>query len=118
MPPEPEACNRRKEKHMRNMNDILRQAQVMQNKIAKLQQEMGEHSYEASSGGGMVKAEVSGKQELRKLIIDPKALEGNDVEMLQDLILAAVNEAGRIARETMEREMSSISGGIKLPGLF
>ena len=102
---------------MRNMNDILRQAQVMQNKIAKLQQEMGEHSYEASSGGGMVKAEVSGKQELRKLIIDPKALEGNDVEMLQDL-LAAVNEAGRIARETMEREMSSISGGIKLPGLF
>ena len=103
---------------MRNMNDILRQAQVMQNKIAKLQQEMGEHSYEASSDGGMVKAEVSGKQELRKLIIDPKALEGNDVEMLQDLILAAVNEAGRIARETMEREMSSISGGIKLPGLF
>ena len=114
MPPEPEACNRRKEKHMRNMNDILRQAQVMQSKIAKLQQEMGEHSY----GGGMVKAEVSGKQELRKLVIDPKALEGNDVEMLQDLILAAVNEAGRIARETMEREMSSISGGIKLPGLF
>ena len=103
---------------MRNMNDILRQAQVMQSKIAKLQQELGEHSYEASSGGGMVKAEVSGKQELRKLIIDPKALEGNDVEMLQDLILAAVNEAGRIARESMEREMSSISGGIKLPGLF
>ena len=103
---------------MRNMNDILRQAQVMQNKIAKLQQEMGEHSYDACSGGGMVKAEVSGKQELRKLLIDPKALEGNAVEMLRDLILAAVNEAGRIARETMEREMSSISGGFKLPGLF
>ena len=103
---------------MRNMNDILRQAQVMQNKIARLQQEMGEQSFEASSGGGMVKAEVSGKQELRSLVIDPKALEGGDVEMLQDLILAAVNEAGRIARESIEREMNAISGGIKLPGIF
>lgn len=103
---------------MRNMNDILRQAQVMQSKLSKLQQEMAERSYEAASGGGMVKAEVSGKQELRKLIIDPKALEGGDVEMLQDLILAAVNEAGRIARETLEREMNAISGGIKLPGVF
>ena len=103
---------------MRNMNDILRQAQVMQSKQTKLQQEMAERSYEAASGGGMVKAEVSGKQELRRLTIDPKALEGGDVEMLQDLILAAVNEAGRIARETMEREMNNISGGIKLPGIF
>ena len=103
---------------MRNMNDILRQAQVMQQKIAKLQQEMGDHDFEAASGGGMVKAVVSGKQELRQLTIDPKALEGGDVEMLQDLIVAAVNEAGRIARESMEREMSSISGGIKLPGMF
>ena len=103
---------------MRNMNDILRQAQVMQSTLTQLQQEMAERSYEAASGGGMVKAEVSGKQELRKLTIDPKALEGGDVEMLQDLILAAVNEAGRIARETMEREMNNISGGIKLPGVF
>lgn len=103
---------------MRNMNDILRQAQVMQQKIAKLQQEMGDHDFEAASGGGMVKAVVSGKQELRRLTIDPKALEGGDVEMLQDLIVAAVNEAGRIARESMEREMSSISGGIKLPDMF
>ena len=103
---------------MRTMNDSLRQAQVMQSKLSKLQQEMAERSYEAASGGGMVKAEVSGKQELRKLTIDPKALEGGDVEMLQDLILAAVNEAGRIARETMEREMNNISGGIKLPGVF
>ena len=103
---------------MRNMNDILRQAQVMQHKLAKLQEEMGTQSYEATSGGGMVKAEVSGKQELRKLTIDPKALEGGDVEMLQDLIVAAVNEAGRIARESMEREMANLTGGIKLPGMF
>ena len=103
---------------MRNMNDILRQAQVMQHKLAKLQQEAAERNYEATSGGGMVKAVVSGKQELRSISIDPTALEGGDVEMLQDLILAAVNEAGRIARETLEREMSAISGGIKLPGVF
>lgn len=103
---------------MRNMNDILRQAQVMQNKLAKLQAELAEKTYEASSGGGMVKAEVTGKQELKKLVIDPAALENNDVEMLEDLITAAVNEALRIARETMEREMNAISGGIKLPGMF
>lgn len=103
---------------MRNMNDILRQAQVMQNKLTKLQAELAEKTYEATSGGGMVKAEVTGKQELKKLVIEPAALEGNDVEMLEDLIMAAVNEALRIARETMEREMNAISGGIKLPGMF
>lgn len=103
---------------MRNMNDILRQAQIMQGKIAKLQAELGERTFEAASGGGMVKAQVSGKQELRALTIDPKILEGGDVEMLQDLIVAAVNEAGRIARETAEREMSTISGGIHLPGIL
>jgi DNA-binding YbaB/EbfC family protein len=100
------------------MNDILRQAQVMQQKLAKMQQEAAEHVYEASSGGGMVRAEVSGKQDLVRLTIDPKALEGGDVEMLQDLIVAAVNEAGRIARETLEREMSAISGGIRIPGMI
>lgn len=101
---------------MRNMNDILRQAQVMQNKISRLQEEMASKTFEASSGGGMVKAEVSGKQELLKITIEPQATE--DVEMLQDLILAAVNEALRISRESMEREMTAISGGIKLPGMF
>lgn len=101
---------------MRNMNDILRQAQVMQNKIAKLQEEMGTKVFEASSGGGMVKAEVSGKQELLKLVIDQQVV--SDVEMLQDLVIAAVNEALRISRESMEREMTAISGGIKLPGMF
>lgn len=103
---------------MPNMNDILRQAQVMQNKLNKLQQEMASKSYEASSGGGMVKAVVSGKQELLNLVIDPSLLQGGDVEMLQDLVQAAVNEGLRIARENMEREMSAISGGIKIPGMF
>ena len=97
---------------MPNMNDVLRQAAVMQRKLSKRQEEA------ATNGGGMVKAVVSGKQELKSLSIDPKAVEGGDIEMLQDLIIAAVNEANRISRETLEREMSNLSGGIHLPGIF
>jgi DNA-binding YbaB/EbfC family protein len=103
---------------MKNMGDILRQAQVMQNKLSKLQQEMAVREMEASSGGGMVKARVSGRQELLGITIDPKTLEGGDVDMLQDLILAAVNEAMRISRESTEREMNALTGGIRLPGVF
>ena len=103
---------------MKNMGDILRQAQVMQNKLNKMQQEMGAREFEASSGGGMVTARVSGRQELVALTIDPKALEGGDVEMLQDLLLAAVNEALRIAKDSVEREMNALTGGIKLPGMM
>jgi DNA-binding YbaB/EbfC family protein len=103
---------------MKNMGDILRQAQVMQNKLSKLQQDMGAREFEATSGGGMVSARVSGRQDLLALVIDPKALESGDVEMLQDLVLAAVNEAMRIAKDSMEREMNALSGGIKLPGMF
>ena len=103
---------------MKNMGDILRQAQVMQGKLNKMQQEMGAKEFEASSGGGMVTARVSGRQELVALTIDPNALEGGDVEMLQDLILAAVNEALRIAKDSVEREMNALTGGIKLPGMM
>ena len=104
---------------MRNMNDILRQAQVMQNKLAKLQNELNERTYEASSGGGMVKAVVSGKQELRGLTIDPKALEGGDVEMLQDLVMAAVNEALRKGEANREETMNKMAPGMGgMGGLF
>ena len=103
---------------MRNMNDLVRQAGVMQNKIAKMQQEMAERTVEASSGGGMVKVVATGKQDTVSITIDPKALEGGDVEMLQDLVLTAVNEAVRIGRATMDREVSAITGGIKLPGII
>ena len=85
---------------MRNMNDLVRQAGVMQNKIAKLRQEMAERTVEASSGGGMVKVVATCKQDIVSITIDPKALEGGDVEMLQDLVLTA------------------ITGGIKLPGII
>ena len=101
---------------MPNMNDLLRQAQVMQNKVLKLQQEMAEKTVETSAGGGMVKVVMNGRQELQSLTIDPKALEGDDVEMLQDLILSAVNEGVRVTN--MEREMSNLTGGIRVPGMF
>lgn len=102
---------------MRNMNDLVRQAGVMQNKIAKMQQEMGERTVETSSGGGMVKVVATCKQEIKAITIDPAALEGGDVEMLQDLVLTAVNEALRVGRATMDREINAITGGIKLPGI-
>ena len=103
---------------MRNMNDLVRQAGVMQNKIAKMQQEMAERTVEASSGGGMVKVVATCKQDIVSITIDPKALEGGDVEMLQDLILSAVNEGVRVTRSNMEREMSNLTGGIRVPGML
>ena len=103
---------------MKNMNDLLRQAQVMQNKIAKLQQEMAEKEVEASAGGGMVKVVMNGRQEMKSITIDKAILESGDVEMLQDLVITAVNEAVRIGRANLDREMANISGGIPLPGMF
>ena len=99
---------------MRNMNDILRQAQVMQNKIAKLQQDLGEHSYEASSGGGMVSVTVTGNKDVKAIIINPACVDPDDVEMLQDLVLTAVNEALRTATKTVEDEIGKITGGLGL----
>ena len=103
---------------MKNMNDLLRQAQVMQNKIANLQQEMAEKDVEASAGGGMVKVVMNGRQEMKSITIDKAIMESGDTEMLQDLVITAVNEAVRIGRANLEREMANISGGIHLPGMF
>lgn len=103
---------------MKNMNDLLRQAQVMQNKIARLQQEMAEKEVEASAGGGMVKVVMNGRQEMKSITIDKAIMESGDTEMLQDLVITAVNEAVRIGRANLDREMANISGGIHLPGMF
>ena len=103
---------------MKNMNDLLRQAQVMQNKIARLQQEMAEKDVEASAGGGMVKVVMSGRQEMKSIVIDKAVMESGDNEMLQDLVMTAVNEAVRIGRANLEREMANLSGGIRIPGMF
>ncbi len=103
---------------MPNMNDIIRQANVMQNKLTKLQQQMASRTVEASSGGGMVKVVATCRQEIKSITIDPAALEGGDAEMLQDLVLTAVNEALRIGKADMEREMSALTGGLHLPGIM
>ena len=103
---------------MKNMNDLLRQAQVMQNKIARLQQEMAEKDVEASAGGGMVKVVMNGRQEMKSISIDKAVMESGDNEMLQDLVMTAVNEAVRVGRANLEREMANLSGGIRLPGMF
>lgn len=103
---------------MKNMNDLLRQAQVMQNKIARLQQEMAEKDVEASAGGGMVKVVMSGRQEMKSIVIDKAVMESGDNEMLQDLVMTAVNEAVRIGRANIEREMANLSGGLRIPGMF
>lgn len=103
---------------MKGMNDLLRQAQIMQNKMAKIQAESGESTVEGTSGGGMVKVVCKGKQELVSISIDKEAVNPEDMEMLEDLVLTAVNEALRQAREMMEREMNAITGGMKLPGMF
>ena len=103
---------------MKNMNDLLRQAQVMQNKIARLQQEMAEKDVEASAGGGMVKVVMNGRQELKSIVIDKAVMESGDNEMLQDLVMTAVNEAVRIGRANLERAMANLSGGLRSPGMF
>ena len=98
------------------MNDLVRQAQVMQNKMAKLQADMGDRTVEASAGGGMVKVSVNGRQEMKSISIDPQVI--GDIKMLQDLIVSAVNEANRIAKADMDREVAHLTGGIHLPGMF
>ena len=98
-----------------SMNDMIRQAQKMQQEMLKAQEELESKSYEATVGGGMVAAVVSGKKELASVTIDPEAVDPDDVEMLQDLIVAAVNEAMRKANEDAASQMSKLTGGMGLP---
>jgi DNA-binding YbaB/EbfC family protein len=102
-----------------DLGGLFRQAQELQEKIANAQQELGNRTVEASAGGGMVTAVVNGKLELVQIRIEPTLLEKPDAEMLQDLVVAAVNEGIRAARRLIEDEMGKLTGGlgIKLPGL-
>ena len=98
-----------------NMNSMLRQAQKMQQDMMKAQEELESKTYEAAAGGGVVTAVVSGKKELTQVTIDPEAVDPDDVEMLQDLIVAAVNAAMRKATEDAASSMSRLTGGLNLP---
>ena len=101
-----------------NMQQLMRQAQKLQQQMTKMQEELDAREFEATSGGGMVTAKVNGKRELLALTIKPEAVDPDDVEMLEDMVMAAVNEALRTAADTVEREMGKLTGGMGMPGLF
>lgn len=100
-----------------NMN-MIKQAQKMQQDMLKMQEEMESKEYDATAGGGMVKAVVNGKHEVLSLTINPEAVDPEDVEMLQDMVVAAVNEAMRKAEAEAAQNMSKLTGGLNLGGLF
>ena len=101
-----------------NMNNLMKQAQRMQRQMEEKQKEMEEKEWEATAGGGAVKATVDGKHHLVSLTINPDVVDPDDAEMLADLVMAAVNEAVRAAANDAEAKMGSVTGGMKMPGMF
>lgn len=103
---------------MKGMGDMMRQAQMMQKKMQQIQEDMGKRTVEATAGGGMVTVVATGSQDIVSVKIDKTVVDPTDVDMLQDLVLAAVNDALKKAREMQQSEMAAITGGLKIPGLF
>ena len=101
-----------------NMNAMIRQAQKMQDEISALQEEIEARDFTATAGGGAVTITMTGKKTIKSLEIKPEVVDPEDIEMLQDLIVSAINEAVNQVEETTETEMSKITGGVSLPGLF
>ena len=99
------------------MANLQRMAQQMQQEMARVQDELGRSTIDGSAGGGVVRATVTGKQELVSVTIDPTAVDPADVEMLQDLVVAAVNDALAGSRRLAEEKLSAVTGGLRLPGL-
>lgn len=100
------------------MAQLLKQANQMQSKMKKVQEELAARNYEGTSGGGAVKISVNGEHYIKSVTINPDVMKSGDVEMLQDLILAATNDAVKVARETSAKEMEKITGGMNIPGMF
>jgi len=105
-------------KGMGNMGKLMKQAQEMQAKMARVQEELEAREVEGTSGGGMVTVRMNGKQEVLGIKIKPEAVDPDDVEMLEDLVLAAIREARNHAEELMQTEMAKVTGGMNLPGMF
>jgi DNA-binding YbaB/EbfC family protein len=101
-----------------NLGNMMKQAQKMQLKMAEMQEQLKSETLEASAGGGMVRVVITGDMQIRELVIDPAAIDPDDVEMLQDMVAAAVNEAIRSAQELASRRMGEITGGMNVPGLM
>lgn len=103
---------------MKDMGKFLKQAQQVQQKIAGIQEELSDEVVEATAGGGMVKVAMSGSNEVLSITIDPEVVDPEDIEMLEELIVAAVNEARNEVEDMIKQRMGSITGGISIPGLF
>ena len=101
-----------------NMNQMIKQAQKMQEQMLKMQEEMESKSFEATAGGGAVRVVISGKRELQEIELKPEVVDPDDVEMLQDLIVAAVNEGLRKMEVDNASQMGQLTGGLNIPGLF
>lgn len=101
-----------------NMNQILKQAQKMQDNMQKMQQELEAKEFESSVGGGAVTVKVNGKKELLDINMKPEVVDPDDIEMLQDLVISAVNEALRKVDDAQSSQMSKMAGGMNIPGLF
>lgn len=102
----------------KNMNHLLKQAQQMQQKMSTLQKELEARELETSSGGGMIKIKVNGKQEILSLKIDRECVDPDDVEMLEELVKTAVNQAVKESQDMVSNAMSKVTGGLSIPGLF
>jgi len=100
------------------MGQLMKQANQMQTRMKKMQEEMAQRQFDGSSGGGAVKVTVTGENLISSVTIDPEVLKAGDVEMLQDMIKSAVNEAQKTAKETSNQEMQKITGGMNIPGMF
>lgn len=101
-----------------NMNQMIKQAQKMQDQITELQEDIEEREFSATAGGGAVEVVISGKKNIKSLTIKPEVVDPEDIDMLQDLIISAVNEAVNNVESITEAEMSKITGGVSIPGLF
>ncbi len=102
---------------MKGFGNMMKEAQRLQQQMAALQEEVGKRKVDATAGGGMVTVEANGKQELLSIKIDPEVINKDDAQMLEDLVLAACNEALRKSRELVQQELGKLTGGLKLPGL-
>jgi len=103
---------------MKGMGNMMKQAQQLQSKMLKMQEEMAEKTVETSAGGGMVKVVANGKQQILSIRIEKEVVDPEDVEMLQDLILSALNEALSKSQEMVAAEMSKLTGGLNIPGIM
>ena len=100
-----------------DITNMIKQAQQLQKEIGRIQEELAEQTIEAAAGGGIVKVVANGKQEIISVAIAPEAVDPNDIPMLQDLVLSAVNEALRSSKTMMQQALTKVTGGIRIPGI-